>query len=47
MNPLRAELEKHTWPWNYEACEVVPSPLGSKIGDLSALAIGKNMAESG
>ena len=29
MLPLRAELEKHTWPWNYKACEVVPSSLGS------------------
>ena len=39
MPPLHEKLKKYTWKWPLAACEVVPSALGGKIGDLAALAV--------
>ena len=39
MVPLREKLVKYTWKWPREACRIVPSPLGGRIGDLAALAV--------
>jgi len=39
MPPLHEKLKKYAWKWPLAACEVVPSALGGKIGDLAALAV--------
>jgi len=39
MQPLKAKLPKYTWKWPLEACQIVPSSLGGRIGDLSAIAV--------
>lgn len=39
MNPLREKLPKYVWPWPLEHCQIVASSLGSRIGDLSAVAV--------
>ena len=39
MKPLHEKLAKYTWKWPREACRIIPSRLGSKIGDLGALAV--------
>jgi glucokinase len=39
MAPIRAKLSKYAWKWPLEACRVVVSSLGARIGDLSALAV--------
>jgi len=39
MPPLKEKLKKYAWKWPREACEVIPSALGSRIGDLSTLAV--------
>jgi glucokinase len=41
MDPLREKLPRYTWKWPLEACTVVPSSLGSRAGDLSALAVAR------
>ena len=37
--PLRERLRKYAWRWPLDACRVVASPLGSRIGDMAALAV--------
>jgi glucokinase len=39
MRPIREKLAKYAWEWPRKACQVVPSSLGDRIGDLSALAV--------
>jgi glucokinase len=39
MAPIRDKLPKYVWEWPLKACKVVPSSLGTRIGDLSALAV--------
>jgi glucokinase len=39
LEPIRRKLPKYAWRWPLAACRVVPSALGSKIGDLAALAV--------
>ena len=46
LAPLREKLKKYTWKWPREACRIVPSALGTRIGDLSALAVARTGARS-
>jgi glucokinase len=39
MGPILDKLPKYAWEWPRKACKVVPSSLGGKIGELSALAV--------
>jgi glucokinase len=39
LDPVREKLPRYTWQWNLEACEVVASGLGDRIGNLGALAV--------
>ncbi len=39
LEPVRQRLPKYAWPYGREACRIVPSALGTRIGDLSALAV--------
>jgi glucokinase len=39
MAPLRDKLPKYAWEWPLKICKVVPSSLGTRIGDLSGLAV--------
>lgn len=39
MAPIRDKLPKYTWEWPLKACKVVASSLGTRIGDLAALAV--------
>lgn len=39
MGPILDKLPKYAWEWPRRACKVVPSSLGGKIGELSALAV--------
>jgi glucokinase len=39
LNPLRERLPKYAWRYGRDACRIVPSALGPRIGDLSALAV--------
>lgn len=39
LDPVRAKLPKYAWRYGREACRLEPSSLGSRIGDLSALAV--------
>ena len=39
MVPLREKLKKYVWEWPLQVCRVVPSSLGERIADLSALAV--------
>ncbi len=39
LDPLRKALPEYCWPHGREACRIVPSALGTRIGDLSALAV--------
>lgn len=39
MGPLSAKLPKYAWRYGRDACRIVPSALGSHIGDLSAIAL--------
>jgi len=39
MVPLREKLKKYAWEWPLRACRIVPSSLGDRIGDLSAIAV--------
>jgi glucokinase len=39
MKPLREKLGRYVWKWPLEACRITPSRLGSRIGDLAALAV--------
>ncbi len=37
--PLHERLPKYAWPYGRKVCRIVPSALGPRIGDLSALAV--------
>jgi glucokinase len=39
MRPIREKVRKYAWKWPLEACQIVPSTLGGKIGDLGAIAV--------
>jgi len=39
MRPIRQKLKKYAWQWPLAACQIVPSALGGRIGDLSAIAV--------
>lgn len=39
LEPLRRALPRYAWKPGVEACRILPSALGTKIGDLSALAL--------
>lgn len=39
LEPIRQKLPKYAWPYGRQVCRVVPSSLGTRIGDLSALAV--------
>ena len=39
LDPVRERLPKYCWRHGREACRIVPSALGTRIGDLSALAV--------
>ncbi|HPG00379.1 MAG TPA: ROK family protein [Kiritimatiellia bacterium] len=39
LAPVRERLPKYCWRHGREACRIVPSALGTRIGDLSALAV--------
>ena len=39
LDPVRQKLKKYAWPYGREACRILPSALGTRIGDLSALAV--------
>jgi glucokinase len=39
MAPLREKLPKYAWEWPLKVCQIEPSSLGGKIGDLAALAV--------
>lgn len=39
LEPLRRKLPKYAWRYGREACRIEPSALGTRIGDLSALAV--------
>ena len=39
IQPILRKLPRYAWKWPREACRVVPSALGSRIGDLAALAV--------
>ena len=39
LDPLRARVSKYAWRPAVEACRIIPSTLGERIGDLSALAV--------
>jgi len=41
MNPLREKLATYAWKWPLGACTIAPSSLGSRVGDLSALAVAR------
>jgi len=37
--PLRRRVPRYCWKPGFDACRIVPSALGTRIGDLSALAV--------
>lgn len=39
LQPVRERLTKYCWRHGREACRIVPSALGTRIGDLSAIAV--------
>ena len=39
LQPVRERLAKYCWRHGREACRIVPSALGTRIGDLSAIAV--------
>jgi glucokinase len=39
LAPVRQKLARYAWPWPLKACRIVPSALGDRIGDLSAVAV--------
>ena len=39
LAPLRKALTQYAWKPGVDACRIVPSALGTKIGDLSAIAV--------
>lgn len=39
LKPVKEKLPKYAWKWPIEACRIIPSALGPKIGDLAALAV--------
>ena len=47
MGPIRDKLPKYAWKWPLEACKVVPSSLGGKIGELAGLAVAATGLKSG
>jgi glucokinase len=44
LEPLRRRIQPYVIPSVYTACTVVPSSLGSTIGDLAALALARQAA---
>jgi len=39
MAPIREKVKKYAWKWPLRACRIVPSGLGGRIGDLSAISV--------
>ena len=46
LAPLRKALPRYAWKPGVDACRIVPSALGTKIGDLSALAVAISALDS-
>ena len=46
LEPLRAALPRFAWKHSLDACRIVPSALGDRIGDLSALALAVSHGDS-
>lgn len=41
LEPLREKLVTYAWKWPLGACTIAPSTLGTRVGDLSSLAVAR------
>lgn len=47
MDPIRQKLPRYTWDLPRQQCQVAPSALGRRIGDLGALAVASSGLRAG
>jgi glucokinase len=47
LNPLRERVCTYAWKPSVRACRIEPSTLGTRIGDLSALAVALTAVQAG